>query len=45
LIAEHVVWIRYLFLPHFFPKLEEDQALLSDVQLDSSYQFGDVWGC
>ena len=44
LIAEHVVSIRYLFYPHFFPQLEGNQALLSDVQLDTSYQFGDVWG-
>ena len=44
LIAEHVVSIRYLFYPHSFPQLEGNQALLSDVQLDTSYQFGDVWG-
>ncbi|MBT3715569.1 MAG: hypothetical protein HOG45_03295 [Deltaproteobacteria bacterium] len=44
LIAEHVVSIRYLFYPHSFPQLELNQALLSDVQLDTSYQFGDVRG-
>ena len=44
LIAEHVISIRYLFFPHSFPQLEGNQALLSDVQLDTSYQFGDVWG-
>ena len=44
MIAEHVVSIRYLFYPHSFPQLEANQALLSDVQLDTSYQFGDVWG-
>ena len=32
LIAEHVVSIRYLFYPHFFPQLERNQALLTDVQ-------------
>ena len=42
LVAGHVVSIRYLFYPHFFQQLEGNQALLSDVQLDTSYQFGSV---
>ena len=42
LIAEHVVSIRYLFYPHSFLQLDGNQALLSDVQLDTSYQLGAI---
>ena len=42
LIDEHVVNIRYLFYPHFFLQLDGNQALLSDVQLDTSYQLGAI---
>ena len=42
--AADTVSIRYLFYPNFMPQPGDTRALLSDVQLDLSFQSENVWG-
>ena len=42
--AADTVSIRYLFYPNFMPQPGDTHALLSDVQLDLSFQSENVWG-
>ena len=42
--AADTVSIRYLFYPNFMPQPGDTHALLSDLQLDLSFQSENVWG-
>ena len=44
LVASDVVCIRYLFYADFLPQIGGHQTLLSIVELDKQFQFGEVWG-
>ena len=44
LVSKAVKCIRYLFYPDLLPQAGDEAALLYVVELDSKFQFGDVWG-
>ncbi len=44
LFATNTVSISYLFYPHFLPQPGDKLDLLSQIQLDTSFQSDDLWG-
>ena len=44
LVSTAVKCICYLFYPDLLPQAGDEASLLNVVDLDSKFQFGDVWG-
>ena len=44
LVSKAVKYICYLFYTDLLPQAGDEAVLLNVVELDSKFQFGDVWG-